>query len=344
MSRRRRRRRSEAELFGLSFLDAICCGFGAIVLLLVLTKIGDPTAPETALEKAPEDLDGRVAALQEELYALRGEAAVLEREMTTRERQVSEERSGIARLRGDLERVRGEFAASRQRSEVQGIVEGRLLAAQQKLSEEMKRLQAEAGERFRRPTDAPVGGIPVDSEYIIFIIDTSGSMSEYAWSTVVEKMTQVLDAYPKVKGMQVMNDMGEYMFSTYRNKWIPDTPGRRNVIVKRLRSWSPFSNSSPVEGIERAIRTFASPDRKISLYVFGDEFSGDSIDRVLATVDRLNAPGADGRRPVRIHAVGFPTVFLSSGLSQRTGVRFATLMRALCERNGGTFVALNGLR
>ena len=30
--------------------------------------------------------------------------------------------------------------------------------------------------------------------------------------------------------------------------------------------------------------------------------------------------------------------------SEHTGVRFATLMRALCERNGGTFVALNALR
>ena len=28
-----------------------------------------------------------------------------------------------------------------------------------------------------------VGGIPVDSEYIIFIIDTSGSMKNYAWTT-----------------------------------------------------------------------------------------------------------------------------------------------------------------
>ena len=337
---RRRRSRDEAGVFSLSFLDAICCGFGAIVLLLVLTKIGDPQA----LEESPEDLSGRILALQEELHVMRGETTVLERKMTEKQQQVSNERVLIARLQGDLEKIRGEFAATRQHSEVQEILEGRLLAAQQKLSEEMKRLQAQSDKPFRRPVDAPVGGIPVDSEYIIFIVDTSGSMTEYAWTTVIEKMTQVLDAYPKVKGIQVMNDMGEYMFSTYRGKWIPDTAGRRKVIVQRLRNWSPFSNSSPVEGIQTAIRTFAAPDKKISIYVFGDEFSGRSMDDVLDTVDRLNAPGPDGRRPVRIHAVGFPTVFTASGISQQTGIRFATLMRELCSRNGGTFVALNSLR
>jgi len=39
--------------------------------------------------------------------------------------------------------------------------------------------------------------------------------------------------------------------------------------------------------------------------------------------------------------VGFPVMFALAGTDQHTGVRFATLMRILCERNGGAFVALN---
>jgi len=46
---------------------------------------------------------------------------------------------------------------------------------------------------------------------------------------------------------------------------------------------------------------------------------------------------------VRIHAIGFPTLFGQSQFPETTGIRFATLMRLLCERNGGAFVALNGL-
>ena len=111
-----------------------------------------------------------------------------------------------------------------------------------------------------------------------------------------------------------------------------------------LSSWRPFSNSSPVEGIDRAIRDFYADDKKISLYVFGDEFSGGPIQPVLDAVDRINRPTRSGQRRVRIHAVGFPVVMEKTGKLGNTGQRFATLMRILCQRNGGTFVGLNSTR
>jgi hypothetical protein len=189
-----------------------------------------------------------------------------------------------------------------------------------------------------------VGGIPVDSEYIIFVIDTSGSMQNYSWPLLLQKINEVLDAYPTVKGIQVMNDMGAYLFSRFRGKWIPDTPARRRGIINALSSWQPFSNSSPVEGITAAIQTFWAPDKKISIYVFGDEFTGRSIEGVIRSVAQINQADAQGNRRVRIHGIGFPYVFTQPETMQSTGVRFATLMRALCHDNGGTFVGLNDFR
>ena len=90
-----------------------------------------------------------------------------------------------------------------------------------------------------------------------------------------------------------------------------------------------------------AIRASWQADRRISLDVFGDEFTGDSLDRVLKTLVRLNRPDRTGERKVRIHAIGFPTILSQAPYGENTGVRFATLMRLLCERNGGAFVALN---
>jgi hypothetical protein len=335
----KRRERRPTEVFSLSFLDCICCGFGAIILLFVLNKMGEPAA----LEQARRDLSGVLAQLEEELHDIRGETAVLNRDLRGRELQVSKEKLNVARLQGDLSRLQGQYQASKELSSVQDIIAGRLLAAQQELSEEMKRLQQQQAAAYQRPVDAPIGGIPVDSEYIIFVVDTSGSMQRFAWPLLRHKMDEVLDAYPKVKGLQIMSDEGGYMFSSYAGKWIPDTPARRQAIRERLRSWNAFSNSSPVEGIEAAIKIFWSPDRKISLYVMGDEFTGDSIDKVLVDVDRLNRKDARGERKVRIHAIGFPTVLDQSAFPETTGVRFATLMRLLCERNGGAFVALNSL-
>jgi hypothetical protein len=334
----KRRRRGGAEGFSLSFLDVICCGFGAVILLLVLTKIGEPQA----LERSVRDLDALIAKLQEELHEIVGETVILNRDLVSKQEQKSEEQTRIARLRGDLSNIRGEFATTKQFSEVNEKIEGQLLAAQQAMTEEMQRL---ASQRRRKPVaDRPVGGIPVDSEYVIFVIDTSGSMASYTWGLVVEKMQQVLNIYPKVKGIQVMNDMGQYMFSQYAGKWIPDTPARRRAIVDRLRGWNAFSNSSPVEGISRAIQGFAAPDKKVSIYVFGDEFTGDSVQEVLDAVDRINRADARGQRRVRVHAIGFPVVFSARGVSEYTGVRFATLMRQLCRENNGTFVGLTEIR
>jgi hypothetical protein len=62
------------------------------------------------------------------------------------------------------------------------------------------------------------------------------------------------------------------------------------------------------------------------------------------TIDRINRVDAEGNRRVRIHAVGFPVQFARQRHLQTTGIRFATLMRELTYRNGGTFVGLNDYR
>ena len=273
-------------------------------------------------------------------FKIRGETHILNRELVSKKEQLAKEIEKIALLQGDLSSILGRFSASKDTSSVQNKIEQQLAVAKQELSEEMRRLQ-EQQPLPRAELDNTVGGIPVDSEYIIFIVDTSGSMFNHGWDLVVQKLSEVLEIYPKVKGIQVMNDMGEYMFTQYAGKWIPDTPARRKAIIKRLIKWQAFSNSSPVEGINAAINTFYSKNKKISLYVFGDEFTGPSIQSVLREVSRLNPKSKQGNRRVRIHAVGFPIQFSRPENEQGTGVRFATLMRALCEQNGGTFVGLN---
>jgi hypothetical protein len=329
MSKRRRR---ETDIFNLSILDCICCGFGAIVLLFVLAKAAEPLL----IEEVRQDLTQVVEKLEEELFEIRGETAILNRELRGKREQISEIRDRIARLQGDLSRLQGQFAATSDDAAVQNRIEGRLAAALQQLTDEMRRL---LGTRPRRKDDT-VGGIPVDSEYIVFIVDTSGSMQRFAWSLVIKKMQETLEIYPQVKGIQIMNDMGSYMFPQYRGEWIPDSPGRRRAMVDLLRTWSPASNSSPVEGIEAAVRTFYDEDKKISLYIFGDDFSGSEAQPVVETIDRINRTFDDGERRVRIHAVGFPVIVDR----EESGRRFCTLMRALCHRNGGTFVGLTGRR
>lgn len=329
-----KKKRRNIEAFSLSFLDCICCGFGAIILLLVLSKIYEPVV----IEEAENNLEQLIALLQEELFQIRGTSTILDRELLKTLEDTRATKVHLAEMQGDLNKVQGQYEAS-QKEEEETIDEGEMLAAKQHLTEEQKRLQP----YYRRPDADAVAGIPVDSEYIIFLIDTSPSMQRGSWRLAQRKLRETLLAYPKVKGIQVMNDDGRYMFPDSVGRWLPDSPGRRQAIINRMRNWQATSDSDPVNGIQAAISTFWSADKKVSLYVFGDDFQGvTTIDAVVKTIDRINRVGADGSRRVRIHGVGFPGRFQGQGSIPASAQRFATLMRVLCLRNGGTFVALSG--
>lgn len=321
---RRRRRGSDNNL---SFLDVVSCGFGAIVLLILIAKTADGP-PAADFSRLTEWLRGQLAAaIVRRDRARDGEQAARERVARERER-LAAERAALERAREDRTRARADARAA-------ALIEDRLKAALQSLNEEMRRLE------LKPSAPDVIGGIPADSEYVIFIVDTSGSMQRFAWEAAMKQMTALLDAYPEVRGMQVMNDMGNYMFQGYRGRWIPDTPERRKIVLRQFRRWHSYSNSSPVEGIVAAIRAFRTKSDKISLYVLGDEFTGESIEAVVRAVDRMNH--VDGERQVRIHGVGF---FTREELEKidptygNTTVRFATLMRELTRRNGGTFLGV----
>ena len=331
-----KRKNRETDSFTVAFLDVASCGFGAMIILLMITKSSAPTNLEAVDTIVPE---GSVAELQDQLFEIRGETTILNRELNAKQEQLSANKERIARLRRDLDDIQGQFNTSKDLSDETTDEIGRLALARQSLTEEMQRLLANSS----APENNAIGGVPVDSEYIIFVIDTSGSMFQNpSWDKMLGVIEDTLDVYPEVKGIQVMNDMGDYMFDSYRGDWIPDTPGRRSQIISTLRSWKPFSNRSTVECVTRAINTFYAPDKKISIYVLGDDFQpGGSIREVLQTIDRINIEDANGDRLVRIHGIGFPTIFAGPRRFQQSVYRYSTLMREMTIRNGGTFVGLN---
>jgi hypothetical protein len=161
------KRNRNIEAFSLSFLDCICCGFGAIILLLVLSKIYEPAI----LEKTEDDLNQLIALLQEQLFEIRGDTVEATRALGRVQLDTSETKMRLQTLQKELSKVQGQFNLLDTDDPALNIDEGELKAARQRLTEEMLNLRP-----FRRAPNDAVGGIPVDSEYIIFVIDTSGSM------------------------------------------------------------------------------------------------------------------------------------------------------------------------
>ncbi|MDQ6970861.1 MAG: hypothetical protein Q9M16_10160 [Mariprofundus sp.] len=312
-----RPRRANLEIFSLSFLDIVSCGFGAVVLLVLISKpleapidpdidnarnmLAEVITAEQSLAQSTRTLQKK----QQELASLKQINRLIQQSEATTKTQLGAKVNELEKLDGDLEGL--------------SLVESSLQRASIRPSSSNKR-------------DAEVGGIPVDSDYIIFIVDTSGSMLNI-WPRVSRELINVLKIHPKVKGFQIMNDNGIHLISSYVGKWIPDTPQRRRAVMNMFRSWRSASNSSPVEGLEVALKKYARPNRSLSIYIFGDDYSGSSYGPVIDSIDKLNRNRITGKRLAKIHAIGF--------MSQYTTNRFSILMREVSQRNGGTFLALH---
>ena len=174
MSRKKRR---GIETLSLSFLDSISCGFGAIILLLVITKLFEPIR----LEESNLELQGLLARYEQELTEILGETESARRERITTAETVEDDRVQVLELQQELTRIRSVLLDRLDDDALSDELAGRLAAAKQSLTEEMQRLLANQAPNVE---DYAIGGVPVDSEYIIFIIDTSGSMRSYAWDRV----------------------------------------------------------------------------------------------------------------------------------------------------------------
>ena len=336
-----KRKNRETDSFTVSFLDVASCGFGAMIILLMITKSSSPTNLEYVETERP---DFTVSELQEQLFAIRGETTVTNRELNAKREQLSANKERIARLRRDLEDVQGRYNTDLSLSIEVTNEMGNLQLAQESLSEQLQRLLAGAKES---DLDT-VGGVPIDSEYLIFVIDTSGSMKNYGrWEETVDVIRDALEVYPNLQGIQVLSDNGEYLFNSFRGEWIPDDSARRDVILQDLLTWNAYSCSNPSNGITRAIEDFYEEGLEIGIWVIGDDFNGgcpgqpDSTDKVLDLVDSKNRERSSGDRLVRIHGVGFPNNFdMPNSQLHQSAINYFAFMRELTERNGGTFISL----
>jgi hypothetical protein len=326
------RKRRENSVFSLSFLDCICCGFGAIILLFVISMgannpiirgmkmslekvIAERLAMLSEYRSTKELLATQLISDQERLDFLAAQIDEMKSMLAELEQQFQQYQAGKDGLLVDLEAIMAEIAA----------------------------MQKDAD--LPQETNLPIG-VPVENNYLAFVLDTSGSMrdpnSGYMWPIVVSKIEDVLEAYPIVDGIQIFDADGRNIIGG-RNQWLPDSPEIRERIKWGVRRYGVFSNSNPVPGIIKAIRTLHrpdDPDMDMGVYVFGDEFTG-TADGVLRRIDQLNPEDEEGNRKVTINAIGFPNVIRYSFSMGQTGLKFANLMRELTYQHGGAFIAVN---
>lgn len=321
----RKGNRRNTDIFSLAFLDIIACGFGAIVLLLLIVK---PDNPSSLIESININ----------ELFSLQYEQDSLSVELEKLDQiefDLQEASNSTNKLMDDSVQ---NLISLKQQVSILSDVQDTLNISQQNLTEEMERILQ------NQVRDEEVGGIPVDSEYIIFIIDNSGSM-EQPWKILLKEMQNILDIHPEIKGIQVMNDQGAYLIKGYagKNKWAPDTVSTRKGIIDLLEvrsNWRAQSLSNPVNGIKTAINNHYKPGRKISIYLLGDDLmnAGVVVDATIEEIDRLNTDTLSGNKKARIHGIVF------AGLPNANLINYANFIRQVTYRNDGTalFIPITG--
>ncbi len=321
----------ELEVFSLSFLDVMVCAFGAVVSLIMLAK------PEEVLlandTSRTIELLMHVAASRETVQQMimdisdtRRQAQNIQEQTDDQEQQAGKEQAVLADIELQLHEVEQKMRGVTQKIE-------------KRKEEQRAAVQVQVEPVLVR--DDEVGGIPVGSEYVVFIIDTSGSM-KYIWQQVILQVDAVIRSHPHIQGFQILNDMGDHLLPGYKNRFIPDMPGLRANALNLLRNWNSFSNSSPVEGLDVALKKYVRPhpDRKVSIYIFGDDYTGNNYDAVIDMTSRNI--GQTGEPMAEIHAIGFTSDsfnIMSLSFSEYPN-RFAILMREVAKRNKGTFIAL----
>ncbi|PDH28972.1 MAG: hypothetical protein CNE95_05645 [Puniceicoccaceae bacterium MED-G30] len=324
-------RRRTIEVFSLSFLDCLCCGFGAILLLFLLT-IGTGRSASSSTEPDLDALQAELEALQSSLRENRSTLEdsqnnpFLAEQLESLSRQIEQLQSRKERLEEEL----ASAAGNQTKAETEAAKAKRLL------------------ESFPYQ-DLPPIGLPAEATHVVFVVDTSGSMrnqfTQQIHSAVIRQLSAILDSLPAVQRIQFFDTSGQSVMPS--GTWLPDTPSLRKDALQRLRNYPLLSVSDPEPGLRRVFRDLApsvGKNQQMSVYVVGDDFRGNTRG-FLHQLDRLNPrDSASGKRPASINAIGFPTIqgpFLIGGLQGNT--RFANIMREIAEAHQGVLILRPGI-
>jgi len=176
------KRRRPLTTLSLSFLDAICCGFGAVLLLFLILSHNSVAQRR----EATDALQQEVAALEQQVLSGREQTAALGADLdqasARRQRLLAQARTATESIAGrsyDLAQLETDRIAREAHV-------NRLKADLKSRDEELKRLEggaaqrAEEGDRLRafpgRGDRQYLTGLKVGGQRILILLDTSASM------------------------------------------------------------------------------------------------------------------------------------------------------------------------
>ena len=176
------RRRRAIEVFSLSFLDCICCGFGAVILFYVIISARTGITSTEHLD----DLKSEVARLQEEVVTGRENLVRLRNTVDTTDAENATAAQQLFHLSADLEVTKREMSAYDATSLARRERIEQLKTDVKSMEEGKRRLEAGSLDKgppgqdvkaFRGAGDRRyITGIRMRGKHILILVDHSASM------------------------------------------------------------------------------------------------------------------------------------------------------------------------
>lgn len=321
-------RRSIDDNFGLSFLDAITCGFGAVILLFVLTASND----RSLRNEETEDLRGEVDTFNEELLDGRERLAVLrntlletEDKIVTAQGLADEVIRETQNLEEEISLLDNETIAKLEHlNQLKADVEAKkeaLLAQRGSPSmdpgQDLLRRQGNNRQQY-------LTGLRTDGRRLVLLVDRSLSMtgetlpevlamkdasplerqSSGKWLRVLEAAEWLLATMVETEFFQLFtfSETTEPVLTDRGNDWLETSPETIEAVVDRLREVVPEGGTN----LERAFRqiqrftpkpdnviviTDGLPTRGDSAALPSDQVSGNDRLRAFAMAERAIPSG-----------------------------------------------------
>lgn len=296
-----RQKRKAVELFSMSFMDCICCGFGAVLLLFILTtgqKVNFSQQDLDELRARVRQLEQQITVEQSDLQRMAQSATVTEAELQTLTEQNSSDQKKATELKEDLALMLQQLAS--------------MTDEKAKLLEEQKNLPKED----EQPIPIPevdrrqyLTGVNFEGDYVLLVVRNSGSMlgdsleeaisrlgdadfkkrEAPKWQRTVRAVEWTIASMAPGTRFQVLlfNDETVPLLPSRSGEWVArsDRVGVQEVLT-RLRSVVPAGSAN----LERAFSTIRYMNRlpdTIVLFTDGLPTTSDSSPANGATDDEL---------------------------------------------------------
>lgn len=178
-----------------------------------------------------------------------------------------------------------------------------------------------------------------DSEYLIFIVDTSSeAIDSNNWHSLINRISELPSQYKNLQGLQVLSGEGDYLNTALERQWITYDPETLQNIHRDLLSWENKSSGSPVEGIREAVNNLVAPGQSVSVYVIGNNL-GHPVAQTASEIDQIMSRASISPEDVKFHTLMIPTYMFdnSSRGNQTSAYNYLSLMYGISQGSGGTF-------